>query len=160
MQGVTPVGHTVADAREPLGAPGKRPGERPKVTSPTAAPTLEADDLVATVVEAIEATAVDARVDQETFNRLVADHRLPARSYRAVQLAVAEAGLDVVDSLDDDSADEDEADETEGWDGDGFGAFLARTRHRVLTAGEEVELAQRVEAGELAGRLSPDRPLR
>lgn len=122
------------------------------MTPPTAATTLEGEDLLATVVEAIKASAVDARVDQETFNRLVAAHRLPARSYRAVQLAVAEAGLDVVDRLDDDynSADEDKADETEGWDGDGFGVFLARTRHRVLTASEEVELAQRVEAGELA----------
>ena len=110
------------------------------------------DDLATAVVQAACAAAVHGRLDLEVFDQLVGEAALPARLYRDVQARLKDAGVTLVDQPDDDDDEEDEDEDSAGWDGDGFGLFLQRTRHRVLRPDEEVALAQRIEAGELARR--------
>lgn len=111
------------------------------------------EDVAAQVVESACAAAAGGQLSLDTFNRIIAEAALPARFYREVQERVTAAGVELVDEVDQDfNDDQDDGEDLEGWDGDGFGLFLQRTRHRVLRADEEVALAQRIEAGQLARR--------
>ena len=109
------------------------------------------EDVAAPVVDSACAAATAGQLSLDTFNRMVAEAALPACFYREVQERVIAAGVELVDEVDPNvDDDQDDSDDIEGWDGDSFGLFIQRTRHRVLRADEEVALAQRVEAGELA----------
>ena len=98
----------------------------------------------------------------ESRLRAIADHHaLPARLFRLFLARVEEMDLSIIDDPVEEGLDGDD-DDLAGWDGDGFGEFLARTRHRVLTATEERALAQEIDAGQLARQAlanHPDMPL-
>jgi DNA-directed RNA polymerase sigma subunit (sigma70/sigma32) len=52
----------------------------------------------------------------------------------------------------------DDGEGDEGWDADGFGSFLNKAQHRILTMEEEKELGRRISNGRLAERLLDSRP--
>jgi RNA polymerase sigma factor (sigma-70 family) len=102
------------------------------------------------VLERIRVNASDAgEVPRSVVDGIVAEHRLPARLYGRLWELVDLNGLRPID-LEVDEAPND--DDTEGWDGDGFGVFLTRTKHEVLSADQVIELAKRIETGFLARR--------
>jgi RNA polymerase primary sigma factor len=88
------------------------------------------------------------RLDRNIFNQILEEVHLPARHYRELQVALESAGVRLYDS--DAPSDPDEADGDLGWNGSGFAEFLKRSSHRILTPGEEIALADRIDRGRLA----------
>lgn len=116
--------------------------------------TVDPDELEedADPVSRVVALALDwsqsGRLDRSVFNQILEEVELPARHYRELQVALESAGIRLYDS--EVPADPDEADADRGWDGSGFGEFLKRSAHRILTPGEEIALAERIDRGRLA----------
>ena len=110
----------------------------------------DANDRVEEVLRAVVECASDGRIAQEVFNEIVERFRLPARYFRAIEGALLELGIEVAEELESHRVEEGNDDDDKGWDADGFGLFLSKTRHRVLTSDEVVTLSKRVEAGQLA----------
>ena len=94
---------------------------------------------------------LDGTLSRSELATILVARRLPARLYAAVENRIASAGVIMVEDDHDADGSEGRKDE-EGWDRDGLSVFIARTTHKVLSAEEEVALAQRVEVGALAAR--------
>lgn len=116
-------------------------------------------------VEMAARLASEGVLTSERVRQLADEFRLPARTYAAFRTAVARLVTELDVSPSGDEAESDQADDNDdlGWDADGFGEFLAKTKHEVLTAEDERHLAQQIELGELARQalesshdLSPD----
>jgi RNA polymerase primary sigma factor len=101
--------------------------------------------------------AEDGRLDKTLLESLLDEVDLPADDYRAALGALEAAGVRVIDSPErwTESRDKDEP----GPPVDGFGAFLRRTEHDILSFEEEQALGVRMEQGQLAASalaLHPD----
>lgn len=100
--------------------------------------------------------AENGRLSATDFDQILDQVALPARLYQMVSTALADAGITVYApthaELGDDESDSDMAAV------DGFGAFLRRTRHEVLTQLQEVELGRRIDAGRRAQKVLEEHP--
>jgi RNA polymerase primary sigma factor len=95
--------------------------------------------------------ADDGRIVRSDLLRLIDDVDLPANAYRHGMTALRDSGIHIVEDADP----ADDPDDEEGAPGaaiDGFGKFLRRTRHDVLTQAEEFALGIRMDRGRLAQR--------
>jgi RNA polymerase sigma factor (sigma-70 family) len=93
--------------------------------------------------------ATDGTLDRETLERLLEEVNLPARSYRDAMSSLADSGITVVSWAEDV---DDGAEDTSGIPIDGFGAFIRRSEHPVLTFEQEQELGSRIDRGRVAAQ--------
>ena len=93
-----------------------------------------------------ELTTTTAVIPRSDLDRVAALAELPARLYAALEQAVQDDGMRIEEE------DHETGSEDTGWDGDGLTVFIQRARHDVLTAEQEVALAQRIELGALAAQ--------
>jgi RNA polymerase primary sigma factor len=108
---------------------------------------MDEDDPVVRLVTLALDWADGGIIDRYALTTLLDEVDLPARSYRQALAALDSAGIHVVED-DDDAIDDDNTASV-----DGFGAFMRRTQHTILSFDEEQELGRRMERGRLADRL-------
>lgn len=113
----------------------------------------DGEDLIGRIVALASDWANDAELDTIGLASLIDEVDLPARQYKLCLDALEAAGIRIVDSVD-----EEDDDEAWGPPVDGFGAFLQRTRHNILSFEEEQALGQRMERGLLAKRALAEHP--
>jgi RNA polymerase primary sigma factor len=109
----------------------------------------DAADPVIAALELVESwVGAGAPVPADLLRLVVDEVGLPASRYAYFLDALHVRGHRLLPDEDDEADDEDLGG---AWASvDGFGTFLQKSRHRVLTAAEEIELAQRIDRGLLA----------
>jgi RNA polymerase primary sigma factor len=97
---------------------------------------------VAKAVMRLLATSSDGRILRSQLDLALAELAVPATGYRQVLNLLRANGVEV--------AEDPEDDDDRGWDAEGFGEFVRRSRHEVLTFAEEQALGVRIDQGRLA----------
>jgi hypothetical protein len=117
---------------------------------------------VATIVSGLVSKYGQGGLTRSDFDQLVTDAGFPASMYAELLAAATDARVLAPDAPLETTASgrkaEDDGDGGEGWDADGFGHFLNKAQHRILTIEEEQELGRLISDGRLAERLLDSRP--
>ncbi|MCX7621914.1 MAG: sigma-70 family RNA polymerase sigma factor, partial [Acidimicrobiales bacterium] len=104
-------------------------------------------DPVALVVGVALAWSEDGRLDRAVLRQIIDEFGVPGRLYRELDVALQTAGLVVCDS---DGTSPEDSGEDDAPGVCGFETFRRRAAHPILTADEEIALAQRIERGRIA----------
>ena len=115
--------------------------------SPMSQAGAEEDDPVVRLVTLALDWADNATIDRFTLTTLLDEVDLPASSYRQALAALDSAGIQVIEDIDEAIEDDDTASV------DGFGAFMRRSQHTILSFDEEQDLGRRMERGRLAEKV-------
>ncbi len=104
------------------------------------------------LLEQVTSLTRGSKFPRSEFETLLRENALPAAEYRKLREALDELGIEIVDAIDGDQDSREGVDGTDqgGWHADGFGEFMRKTTHRVLTFEEEQALGMRIDAGRLA----------
>jgi RNA polymerase primary sigma factor len=139
------------------GLSGPMTGQRSAVVAFWAAGNDDQRKAVRDALAAASSAAAAGELTPTRLRELATEFAVPASCFKFFLQAVADLRLPMAEDRPADEDDDDD-DSMHGWDADGFGEFLHRARHRVLSAAEERVLAQEIEAGQLCRMALAEHP--